>query len=171
MKQLHKFLSLSPAERRLLVSVALYLVASRLGLWVLPFRTLLDRLPNVASEQDPLCRSVRLPLEKIAWAVAVVSQYLPGTRNCLVQGIATQVLLARRGYTACLRIGVAKDEDGRLKAHSWVECDGHVVVGGAGVSQFTPLPPFQSQRSEVGNRCLKGSPTCAKAADKPPGLC
>lgn len=52
MQPLRKFLRLTARERRLLVSAAFCLVAMRLGLWVLPFRTLLSQLPQVTSEPD-----------------------------------------------------------------------------------------------------------------------
>jgi hypothetical protein len=54
-------------------------------------------------------------------------------------------MLARRGYPAHLRIGVAKDEGGRLKAHAWVECEGNIVIGSRGVSQYTAFPYLELQ--------------------------
>lgn len=139
MRQLRRFLSLIAGERRLLVSAIIWLVSIRLALVVLPFRTLL-RLTKLSSQRDRWGGSDGLPPERIAWAIQAVSRYLPGMRNCLVQALATQVMLARRCHPSRLRIGVAKDEGGRLKAHSWVECEGTIVFGGAGVSQYTPLP-------------------------------
>lgn len=139
MKQLRRFLSLTAGECRLLVSAIVYLVSIRVALVVLPFRTLI-RLPRLFSERNYLGRDNGLPPERIAWAVQAVSRYLPGMRNCLVQALATQAMLARRNYPAHLRIDVVKDEDGRLKAHAWVEFGGKVIIGKGGASQYTPLP-------------------------------
>ena len=142
MNKLRKFINLTAGERRLLVSAVVYLVGIRLGHMVLPLRTLL-RLTKRASERNHSGSNEGLPPERIAWAVQAVSRYLPGMGNCLTQAIAAQVMLARRNYPAHLHIGVAKDEGGRLKAHAWVECEGKIVFGGAGVSQYTPLPRLE----------------------------
>lgn len=147
MQPLRKFLRLTARERRLLVSAAFCLGVMRLGLWVLPFRTLLRHLPQVTAGRDRLCGSDHLPAEQLAWAVGVASRYLPGSGNCLVRALATRVMLARRGYLAHLRIGVAKDAGGRFQAHAWVECEGTIVIGGMGRVQYTPLPLLERQRS------------------------
>jgi hypothetical protein len=142
---LGKFLSLPAGERYLLFSALFHLVTIRVGLWLLPLQQLLKRLPKMAAARDEARASKMLPAERIAWAICVVSRYLPGTRNCLVQALAVQAMLAHRGYSSHLRIGVAKDEEGRFKAHAWVECEGKIVIGGAGVSQYTAFPPLEVQ--------------------------
>ncbi len=143
MKQLGKFLSLSAVERRLLVSALSYLVVTRVALWLVPFGELFKRSSAVAVARD---QNNSLPPERIAWAIRVASRYLPGTGNCLVQALATQAMLARRGHPARIRIGVAKDEGGQLKAHAWVECEGKIVIGGRGASQYAALPRWEVQR-------------------------
>jgi len=112
MKQLRKLLSLTAGEQRLMASATVWLVAIRLALVILSFRTLI-RLPKLASERDRWGESGGLPPERIAWAIQAVSRYLPGMRNCLVQALTAQVMLTRRNYPAHLRIGVTKDEGGR----------------------------------------------------------
>ena len=143
MKRFVKFLSLTADERRLLVSALFRLVAVRVGMWVFPLRDILRRLPQTPEERDDWRGSHALPAERIAWAIRVASRYMPGTKNCLVQALATQAMLARRGHTARVRIGVAKDEGGQLKAHAWVECGGKIVIGGVGMSQYTALPYWE----------------------------
>lgn len=139
MNQLRRFLNLTAGEHRLLVSAIIWLVSIRLALVVLPFRTLL-RLIKRDSQRIHLGRDDGLPPEQIAWAAQAVRRCLPGMQNCLVQALATQIMLARRNHPAYLRIGVAKDEDGRLKAHAWVEFGDKVIIGKVGASQYTPLP-------------------------------
>ena len=139
---LRKACNLSGTERLILMRAIIYLAAMRIGLWLLPPRVLLGR--RTASDVDTQQVDRRVTPKQIAWSVRVVSRYLPGTRSCLVQALATQVMLARRGHTADLRIGVAKDEAGRFKAHAWVECAGAVIIGGDGLSRYTPLPPLQA---------------------------
>lgn len=139
MKQLVKFLNLTTAERNLLVSALFRLVAIRIGLWVLPLQVILRRLETLkVSKTFRVCTP-----EQIAWAIRLVSRYLPGTGNCLVQSLAARAMLARQGYLPHLRIGAAKDESGGFKAHAWVECDGRIIIGAVGVSQFTPFPDLK----------------------------
>lgn len=84
-------------------------------------------------------------LDSIAWAVTVASHYVPAA-TCLTQALAARVLLAGRGHSARLCIGVARSESGRLQAHAWVECAGRVVIGGAEAPvRFTPLPPLERE--------------------------
>lgn len=151
MKPLTKFLNLTRGERNLLASAVYYLAAIRIAFSVLPFQQLVKRLETLkvsethrhASRQGRHLR-VWKP-EQISWAIRVVGRYLPGTGNCLVQSLAAQTMLARRGYSSHLRIGVAKDKVGKFNAHAWVECDGKIVIGGAGASQYTAFPPLEVQ--------------------------
>jgi len=147
-------------DRYLLIEAALLVAVVRLGLWVLPFRTLrvwLDRLERRSriredtrrhANEDSLFALLRIPSrieiraspERIAWAVAVASSCVPAT-TCLVRALVAQVLLGRRGYPARLCIGVAKGDGGQLEAHAWVECRGRVVIGERqALSRYSPLP-------------------------------
>jgi|CXWL01.1.fsa_nt_gi hypothetical protein len=49
-------------------------------------------------------------------------------RPCLPVALATQILLARQGFQAVLRIGVQRSE-GAIEGHAWVECAGRCIVG------------------------------------------
>jgi hypothetical protein len=55
------------------------------------------------------------------------------------------MLLARRGYPALLHIGVAKGKEGQFQAHAWVESEGKVVIGGAGLGCFTTLAVLEEK--------------------------
>lgn len=145
MKQLGKFLSLTGEKRYFLISALLYLVIIKIELWVFPFRRLFRRLEQAAVRGDCVVRSNSMPPEEIAWAIRSASRYVPGARNCLVQAFATQAMLTRYGFPAHLRIGVAKDQAGQLKAHAWVECKGKIIIGGVDVSKYTPLGRVHSQ--------------------------
>src|SRR5438445_7827564 len=139
MKRLGKFLRLSPAERVLLLEATLLLGAIGLGLRLLPFGRLRRLLDRLSRPRHGLHRQGRLSAARIAWAVERMSRVVPGARSCLVQALAAQVLLARRGHEACVRIGVARPLDGSLEAHAWVESDGAVLLGGQPAPHFTPL--------------------------------
>jgi hypothetical protein len=109
---------------------------ARLGLWLLPFRTLRRLLHSVT--RDGLRHAGQSSPERIAWAVVAASRYVPQA-TCLTQALAAQVLLGREGHTACLRIGVARNEGSQFQAHAWVETQGKVVIGESEVERYAPL--------------------------------
>jgi hypothetical protein len=100
--------------------------AVRLGLSLLSYRVLKrwlkDRQPS--RQLDPEEQ------RRIAWAVRNAARLVPRA-SCLTQAIATQYLFARSGQRSQIRIGVARDPEGRLLAHAWLVSDGRVVIGGS----------------------------------------
>jgi transglutaminase superfamily protein len=145
MTLLRKYRRLAATDRRLLVTSALLLGAFRLGLWLLPFQTVRRLLASMTGATTPLHDIEQPSIERIAWAVAAASQYIPKA-TCLTQAMATQVLLEWQGHAARLCIGVARGDVGQFQAHAWVECQGRVVIGGTDApSRFTPLPPLESK--------------------------
>ena len=145
MKRLRKFLQLPSAERRLLVKAALLLGAVRLGLWLLPFRTLRRVLTQLGQGFEGLYKLDQCSEDRLAWGVTKASRYVPKA-TCLTQALATQVLLARRGQPALLRIGVVKGEEGRLEAHAWLESRGEVVIGGSELERYTQLTALEGEK-------------------------
>jgi hypothetical protein len=144
MRQLHKLLRLAPDDRQLLIQVLLLMSAIRLGLWLLPFR-ILRRWLNRLSHPQPGLRTVTI--ERVVWAVEVVSHFMPGGVMCLARALTTQILLSWQGYLTQLRIGVAKTQAGQLEAHAWVESQGQIIIGElADLARFTPLPALEGER-------------------------
>jgi Transglutaminase-like superfamily len=77
--------------------------------------------------------------------VALASRYVP-TATCLAQALAGQTLLAQQGEPAVLRIGVAKNEAGKLEAHAWVESQGRIVIGASlDLCRYTQLPSVEGK--------------------------
>lgn len=59
--------------------------------------------------------------------------------TCLRQALTLQILLARAGIAAELRIG-ARSAAGQIQAHAWVEVDGRPVENRRGETEgFAPL--------------------------------
>ena len=153
MKRLRNFLRLTSSDRCLLVSAMFLLGAIQLGLWLLPFPKLRRLLQKVSQANIELQEVNSATVGRIAWAVAVVSRYIPGAR-CLAQALATQVLLGRRGCRSKLCIGVARNQQGQLSAHAWVESQGRIVIGGLGdMSRYTPLPLQEGESYERDRWC------------------
>jgi Transglutaminase-like superfamily len=145
---LRKILLLPTADMWLLLKTALLLVATKLGMQLLPFRTLRRLLALAASVTAKKLRdSERLSTDRITWAVEATSRRMPWVRSCLTQALATQVLLIRHGYPALLHIGVIRGELGQFRAHAWVESEGKVLIGGSGSEGFTPLAILEGEGS------------------------
>jgi hypothetical protein len=156
-----------PAPVRRLVFVAFALViATRVALWILPSRVII-RIARGIPAPDRVSYAGRIGARRIAWAVENVSRYVPRA-TCLTQALAGQMLLARHGHLARLCLGVARDESGRFRAHAWLESDGRIVIGAAGVSELTRLPDLStaSRESNATGR-LGGDRTAAAVSAVP----
>ena len=146
MERSHKFRSLPWRSGHLCVKSLILLGLVRVGLSLLPFRTLLRLLAHLMHAHAASQGGDQASIRQVVWAVTVASRYVPAA-TCLTQALATQVLLCRRGHPASLRIGVARSEAGEFQAHAWVECQGEVVIGGVQApSRFTPLPSLDRER-------------------------
>jgi Transglutaminase-like superfamily len=139
MARLYKFLRLAPTHQCLFVKSVLLLWVIRLGLWLLPFQSLQRLLAYMVQGGARLQQESQASIDSIVWAVTVASRYVPAA-TCLTQALAAQGLLAGRGHSARLCIGVARSAAGQFQAHAWVEYAERVVIGGAEAPvRFTPL--------------------------------
>jgi hypothetical protein len=139
MNGLVKVWRLPAGEQRLLFQALLALLVARLALWI----STLKKIQSFKLLKVSGTLRGSIPPEKIVWAIGALGRRLPGLRNCLVQALAGQMLLARYGQASQLRIGVARFADGQFKAHAWVEVAGRILIGGGGVSQFTVFPSLE----------------------------
>lgn len=148
MKRLREFLRLPNMERRLLLKAALLLEAIKLGVRLLPFLTLRRLLARAADVHPRGLRRVErcnFSADRVTWAVETASRHTPGVKTCLAQALAAQVLLARHGHPALVRIGVVRGEGGEFQAHAWVESEGAVVIGEAEFERYTPLAGLEKE--------------------------
>jgi Transglutaminase-like superfamily len=151
---------LTQHERQLLAAAWVSLVVARLGLAVLPFRTLrgwAERGPWPTSQEglpDP---------ERAAGLVeAAARHHLLGT-TCLTRALVLCRLLRRRGHEARLVVGCARP-NGRFEAHAWIDCAGTPVTAGAQIGRFTPLLRV-GDASELGSDTPRGHSTaCSSTA-------
>lgn len=141
---LRSFLGLPRERRRELLEAAARLVAARLRLSVRSFAHVLRRQeelrPSAASARDPAAGE----LERVAWAVERAARLVPRA-TCLAQALAAQAMLARRGISSEIRIGVARSSGQSLEAHAWLERDGRVLLGARGAERFRPLEGLQDR--------------------------
>ena len=134
---LRKFFSLPAKDRLILVKAFFLLFFIRLGLWLLPFRTLQKTLERLFHHPDT-SHEPSLSPKKVSWAVSAVSLYVPSA-TCLAQALTLQALLAREGIRSELGIGVARDDTSGITAHAWLEVDGKVIIGGQERDRYTQL--------------------------------
>lgn len=146
MSLLHKFLNRSWADRVLLVRAFGLVTAVRVGLSVLPYRTV-QRLTRTAwpprrlSLDSPEAMSTYR--RRVVQSVSSVGRRLLGDKPCLTQALVAQRMLSAADYETELKIGVTKDGQ-ELLAHAWLERDGRIVIGGGNSrARYVPLAPVE----------------------------
>ena len=151
MIRVRTLLTLSATEWRLLCSALPLVAVIRLALWLLPSRVIVRAVRARAGDRGE-ADAVRPPAPPadarataqvdaatVTWAVEAASRCVPGA-TCLTQALAAQLLLRRNGYDARLCLGVARDGDGRFRAHAWLERRGRVLIGAGGMRELTRMP-------------------------------
>ena len=128
----------SPRDQWLLFQALVVVCVFRLGLWILPFKTLIG-ITERQVDQDNGSQVNFSEIKKIASSVRRAAHYVPSA-TCLTQALATNFLLRRIGVSAFLRIGVANGSKGQLEAHAWLESHGKIIVGKEkGLERYTVM--------------------------------
>lgn len=65
----------------------------------------------------------------VSWAIQRASRLVPGSA-CLAQAIAGQTMLALRGKSSHVAVGVKRLDDGTFSAHAWLVAGPMVILGG-----------------------------------------
>jgi hypothetical protein len=131
--RVRKFIDLPAADRRLLGLAVASLVKARLAVMFVPVRKILQPVTPWAGAQDT-------DTAKISWAVETAGRIVPAADNCLVRAIAGREMLARRGISSQIRLGVAKNSSDLLRAHAWLECGDRIVTGESERRNYAALP-------------------------------
>jgi Transglutaminase-like superfamily len=132
-RQRTAFTAWCPRDHVLLTEAAVLVALLHVGLATLSCATT-RRLLHRRSSRSRMPEGSRAheTIRAIAAAVIAVARRLPLPTTCLVEALAVEAMLRRRGFAPALRIGVREPGSGAtpLEAHAWVECAGAVVVGG-----------------------------------------
>jgi hypothetical protein len=139
MRRYQRLLSLPAGSINLFLEALALVVLVRASLWVLPSRTVLRRVNLQLRHSTRGEGASGADVRRIAWAIRAASRRVPHA-SCLTQALAGQVLLARYGHDSQLRLGVARDGDGRFEAHAWVETEIGAVIGNVAVHRYAQLP-------------------------------
>jgi hypothetical protein len=135
--------SLSWAERWLAIQSLFLLQTISLGLRWLGFRpiyTLLRRFsPALPPTTDPQEANFTQAIH-LGAVVQLANQRFPALHvTCLPESLVVWWLLAKKGITADLRLGI-RNQEGRLDGHAWVEVNHQVVSGDPDLpDDFLPL--------------------------------
>lgn len=143
MKALRKFLALDNSDRLFLVGCLATVAMVRLCLSFLSYRRMRAWLPATPASGVATAGE----LKRVAWGVGNAARIVPGA-SCLTQALSGQLILARRGKPSQVRIGVARDDQGRFIAHAWLLSEDTIVLGGTeeNVSRFAPLTDLDWKR-------------------------
>lgn len=131
-------LALHPRRRWWLALEAAWVLARvKFMLQTRPFRRYRAEL-EPADEANDVEIEPRAVAE-IVWAVDRVSRRFPDALDCLPRALGVKRMLARRGASASVRLGVAPGEGG-IRAHAWLVRRDEVLIGALpDLDAFAPL--------------------------------
>lgn len=142
MSTLSRFAALPRQEKWLYLNAAFWLLAVKIGLYLLPFERLRGWLARFDQHDDQPADLEQM--RAIIQAIERIGQVLAPLRiNCLPQALVGHRLLGRQGFNVQLKIGVLKHPGDRLAAHAWLEYQGQVILGDLrDLERFTAFPPL-----------------------------
>jgi len=129
----------SPIRKRrhlgLLIKCFVLVAYIRLTLSFKSYAPILKRIK--ATQGDP--KNHRQPLHFV-WAVKKAARVVPKA-TCLTQALAVRWLMARSAQDCTIRIGVAPEAGGGIKAHAWVIYRDDIIIGGddPDFESYTPI--------------------------------
>lgn len=90
-------------------------------------------------------------IRQAAWLVDVAANHHLVPMHCLVRSLALAWMLARRGCSTELKLGVRRD-DGQFAFRAWVEWRGQTVNdAGRPRDHYALIEPTASQRMPIGD--------------------
>jgi hypothetical protein len=141
LRDLHAFLLCPWRDRLLLLEALICLGLARSAIVLIPFRRIAPYLGQQHETPATDTPALRLTLQRVARAVATVSQHTSWESTCLVQAMAAKLMLKRRGIYSTLYLGVLKEAKG-LAAHAWLRSGSLILTGGSGHQRFTVISTF-----------------------------
>lgn len=144
-RRLRRAAALPPETWQTAVRVVPTVLAARVALQVLPYRTTVRLFaPTTRPRRSPSSARVKGTLRVASWT----GKTFLADRPCLSQALAARWLLARDGYATDLKLGARHSADG-IMAHAWLEHDGHVVIGGSdSPSTYTAFKSVKRQSDD-----------------------
>jgi hypothetical protein len=138
----HRWRALPAWRRWLLLEAFAALLISRCALVLLPVRWIFRWLESpvraapASASTDPASSD---RVERVRWAVLTVARYGPMSFVCFPQALAAHAMLRRRGIGSIMHYGVRRSADRQLRAHTWLEVDHRMLLGGESALLFAPI--------------------------------
>ena len=156
-KTLKRYRDRTPEERRAVTRAGLLIAALQMALAVLPFRRVMGGVYRVARPRSPLGPGPGEPSQfdrdLAVWAVEAAGRRLLSRNPCLPKALAVLILFRRAGEDAEFHLGVTRETDSPVRAHAWIESEGHVVIGGdVPIESYTRLPGLDKKFPGHGKR-------------------
>jgi len=142
-----KYFRCSWTDKLLLLYIVILLAIVRLLLLLVPFRYITVWLGKHMEESPYIDENENTFINRVGWAIQVVSKYTPWESKCLVQAITGKILLRHKRLQNTMYLGVAKDREEQMIAHAWLRSGNKLVTGGCNSSMFTVVAKF----ADLGN--------------------
>ncbi len=133
----HRWRALPAGRRWLFAEAFATLLAARASLVLLPVRWIFRWLES--SPRHPAAPDSSEIVEEIRWAVLTVARYGPLSFVCFPQALAAHAMLRRRGIRSIMHYGVRRSADRQMRAHTWLEVDHRMLLGGESAMLFAPI--------------------------------
>ena len=133
---------LSAAKKGLLLEAFATLLMARCSLVLLPVRRIFRWMESPVgrpARSVPTDAAQSDAIERIRWAVLTVARYGPLSFVCFPQALAAHAMLRRRGISSIMHYGVRRSADRRMRAHTWLEVDHRMLLGGESAVLFEPI--------------------------------
>lgn len=140
------FFSFSFKDKLLVLYTFFLCGVVRLAILTVPFTHIKRYLGkhNVQSTEDVDQKNYKIAY-RIRRIVTATAKYTPWQSKCLVQAIVAQHLLKKSHLATTLYFGVAKDEQGEMKAHAWLRYGKMMVTGGEFAGYFKIVGCFSNE--------------------------
>ena len=148
LKKARTFLSLGSDQKRLFLQAFRLLATMRFAILTRSFKSLVAGLEmhREVHEQEPLDPVSLAVAHQIGWAVRKAAQFTPWESACLVQVLAAQRMLQKRGIAGAFYLGATtqdvEGQDNPLSAHAWLKCGQDFITGEPGHERFTVVSCF-----------------------------
>ena len=132
MRRLKKFIALPGRGKALFIEALTLHLCVGLAMKIMPFRWIPRFFRNPRARATDAGRDTDsgtlFMLERIRQAVRQASSLSPWRNRCLVSSLAARCMLRRRRIPSQLSLGVAKNTDGKVVAHAWIQAGDIEVV-------------------------------------------
>ena len=107
-------------------------------------RQVVAKIGKIA-RQSPNATETGRHCDDAAFFINRMGGRVPWRSDCLVQALAGQRWLARKGIASEIVVGTAKQADGSFESHAWLRHHDRIVLGG----DITGYLPLLATRSET----------------------